>query len=71
MDPASIIDATPLPVTLVELPQTGKAVEVVTVLRRERLWPGTTPEVFGTIPNKPALHSTVIPSGLNSYCSGY
>jgi hypothetical protein len=52
---ASVLGAEELEPTSVVLPSSGRRVEILTLLRRERLWAGPVPTSFSAVPNKPAL----------------
>ena len=52
---ASLLRAEELEPTSVLLPESGRRVEVLILLRRERLWAGPVPTMFASVPNKPAL----------------
>jgi hypothetical protein len=52
---ASLFNATVRPSTLVELPGTKRIVDVLTMLRHEKAWPGRKPASMNSVPNKPAF----------------
>jgi hypothetical protein len=52
---SGLLHATERPPTLVELPRANQKVAVLTLLRREQRWPGSPPERFRSVPNKPTL----------------
>lgn len=58
VDPENILktlQARKLPEVYVELPRSKRTVEIMTLLRQERLWTGHVPESFLSVPNKPVL----------------
>src|SRR5436190_21297734 len=50
-----LLSAAVLPATSVELPNSVRAVDVLTLGRREHRWEGATPTAFSSVPNKPVL----------------